>query len=210
MIIDSLIGDLESESAYRRDVANLVFDHICQEFKDSTVDLLLTVSYVLFLATAKCLSFIHSQQVASRDVMADEDEEMEGDEDDDEEGDEEDDDEAASQNGVSGESSSSSEGSESESEEEEESDDEDLGDDGVDPELRRRIAEALQMEDALLDDDANADSDSDGSSEDEPVMGDDEMMALDDKLAEIFRTSSITGRKARKGESRCSVRKMPF
>lgn len=43
VILDSLIGNLESESAYEREVANVVFDFICQDFEESSIELLLTV-----------------------------------------------------------------------------------------------------------------------------------------------------------------------
>lgn len=43
VVLDSLIGTLESDSAYEREVANVVFDFICQDFEASSIELLLTV-----------------------------------------------------------------------------------------------------------------------------------------------------------------------
>ncbi|KIO17918.1 hypothetical protein M407DRAFT_226898 [Tulasnella calospora MUT 4182] len=121
VVLDSLIGNLESDSAYERDVANVVFDLVCQDFKESSIELLLT-------------------QVARRDPTSEDAEDMEDEE----------------SNGSSSESAEDApEDPESESDD---TDGSDYGegsgietdqDEGVDPELRKRIAEALQMEDVL-------------------------------------------------------------
>lgn len=78
-------------------------------------------------------------------------------------------------------------------------------DEEVDPELRKRIAEALQMESVLEDasdgDSQGKDSDDDDSDEsDIEMMDDDQMMALDDKLAEIFRSSRAASKNSKGGE----------
>jgi DNA polymerase phi len=69
----------------------------------------------------------------------------------------------------------------------------------VDPELRKRIAEALQVNRA--DNDLNGmgdDEEGDESDGDELLMDDDQMLALDDKPAEIPK-GQIVGRKGKKG-----------
>lgn len=74
--------------------------------------------------------------------------------------------------------------------------DEDDAEAEVDPELRKRIAEVLQVNGA-----AEGDADDDDSeSEEESLMGDDEMMAMDEKLVEIFRLRTEE-KKGRKGMS---------
>ncbi|KAG8992223.1 DNA-directed DNA polymerase [Tulasnella sp. JGI-2019a] len=76
----------------------------------------------------------------------------------------------------------------------------DSGNDGnvsdkeVDPELRKRIAQALQVNEVLENGNGAIDPDDSSDSSDEPTMDDDQMMALDDKLAEIFR--SVRGTKS--------------
>lgn len=88
-----------------------------------------------------------------------------------------------------------------EDEDAESDDDEDSGLDEedaeaeVDPELRKRIAEVLQVNGA-----AEGDADDDSESEEESLMGDDEMMAMDEKLVEIFRLRTEE-KKGRKGAS---------
>jgi DNA polymerase phi len=75
----------------------------------------------------------------------------------------------------------------------------------VDPELRKRIAEALQVNGADIDLNGMGDDDEEGdeSDGDELLMDDDQMLALDDKLAEIFK-GQIVGRKGKKGTSSLS------
>ena len=74
-------------------------------------------------------------------------------------------------------------------------------DEEVDPLLRKRIAEALAMEDdpetAIPEE---QDASSSGSESDEELMDDEQMLALDEKLAEIFRSSQKTGKKERQGK----------
>ncbi|KAL7413375.1 DNA polymerase phi-domain-containing protein [Mrakia frigida] len=118
-------------------------------------------------------------QLETRPVTADEeDEEMDGE--DEEEGDDDEEEE------------------DDESEEEEEEEEETSGD--VDPELRKRIAEALQVNGA----DAVGGGEEDSDEEDELLMDDDQMLALDDKLAEIFK-SQVMGKKGKKDAQREAV-----
>ena len=44
LLVDDLIGYLEKSSAFMRVVANRVFEAVCWEVEESTVQLLLTVS----------------------------------------------------------------------------------------------------------------------------------------------------------------------
>ncbi|KAG8909871.1 DNA-directed DNA polymerase, partial [Tulasnella sp. 417] len=179
VVLDSLIGNLESDSAYEREVANVVFDLICQDFRDSSVELLLT-------------------QIARRDPTSEDVDEMEDEE----------------SNGSDAESvEAAPEDDDSESGDSDDSDDvegsgpETDQDEEVDPELRKRIAEALQMED-ILEGSSNSDSqeeDSDDDNSDESdieMMDDEQMMALDDKLAEIFRSSRAASKKSKDGAQR--------
>ncbi|KAG8892065.1 hypothetical protein FRB99_003133, partial [Tulasnella sp. 403] len=84
--------------------------------------------------------------------------------------------------------------------------DEEMGSDDeggdVDPEFRRRVAEALQMEDEYMNGDAESNSATDSESDVE-MMDDDQMMALDEKLAEIFRqrANELQGRKGAQREA---------
>lgn len=84
--------------------------------------------------------------------------------------------------------------------EDESSDDADVDDDAdaaVDPELRKRLAEALQvsgMADEEIDGDEDESSEGDESDDESVTMDDDAMLALDDKLAAIFK-SQTTGKK---------------
>ncbi|KAG9018922.1 DNA-directed DNA polymerase [Tulasnella sp. 427] len=179
VVLDSLIGSLESDSSYEREVANVVFDFICQDFKESTVDLLLT-------------------QVARRDPTSQDVDDMEGEESDTgseslEEDTEEEDLESTQEDGSDPENASDVETDQDET---------------VDPELRKRIAEALQMEDVLEDTIAGdlQENGSGGEEESEEsdieMMDDDQMMALDDKLAEIFRSSRAASKKSKNGAQR--------
>lgn len=101
-------------------------------------------------------------------------------------------------------------GAEDESESESEDEAEDDNDGTVDPEFRRRVAEALQVagvadkdsdgENENDDDDQDDDEeDSEDESDDDSVtMDDDQMLALDEKLASIFkeRTAAKKGNNA--------------
>jgi len=84
---------------------------------------------------------------------------------------------------------------ESESEEDEEELEEEEEDDAslkVDPEFRRRVAEALQVSGMGVDDDAE-EGDSDDESDGE-VWDDDKMMLVDEQLAEVFRQRANAGK----------------
>jgi DNA polymerase phi len=78
-----------------------------------------------------------------------------------------------------------------ESSDEEEDDIEDLTSGDVDPEFRRKIAEALQVAGMTNEeqngDESNGDDDSDDDA-DSIAMDDDQMLALDEKLAAIFKS----------------------
>lgn len=79
------------------------------------------------------------------------------------------------------------------SDDEEMEDDDDEADAQVDPEFRRRVAEALQvagMGDGITgaeEEDADEDDEEEDESEDEDAMDDEQMLALDEKLASIFK-----------------------
>lgn len=86
-------------------------------------------------------------------------------------------------------------------EDEEESDegedsglDEEDADGDVDPEMRKRIAEVLQVNGASADQEVGDDSDD----ESEDLMNDEDMMAMDDKLVEIFKMKTDE-KKGKKG-----------
>ncbi|KAG8828577.1 DNA-directed DNA polymerase [Serendipita sp. 399] len=166
LIVDDLLGYLEKPEPFLRTIAPLVFSAMCSEAQGSTVELLLT-------------------QLQKRDVLSDEaassDESTASNDEvpfveDEEEADQEDPDstESETESSSSGRSSSIS-------------GDEDAED--VDPEFRKKVAEALG---ATGSPDSDSDSDSDGSSE--LIMDDDQMMELDAKLAEVFRSQSLSSK----------------
>lgn len=83
---------------------------------------------------------------------------------------------------------------EDESDEEGDDNDEDLTNGDVDPEFRRKIAEALQVagmtnagDEEQNGDESNSDDDDDDDA-DSMAMDDDQMLALDEKLAAIFKS----------------------
>jgi DNA polymerase phi len=71
-------------------------------------------------------------------------------------------------------------GGDSDSESSEDIDDDESSDGEVDPELRRKIAEALRVNGV----DAASDEDDDS---DEDLMDDEQMLAVDEQLAQVFR-----------------------
>lgn len=79
---------------------------------------------------------------------------------------------------------------EDDSDEEDEDNDEDLASGDVDPEFRRKIAEALQVAGmGNADEEENGDnSDDEDDDADSIAMDDDQMLALDEKLAAIFKS----------------------
>jgi DNA polymerase phi len=199
LLVDVLIGFLERPSAQLRALASQVFGMLSGEVSDSTIDLLLAVSLLLpsnhwplCTESAPCCVSLLSQQLEQRPVTAedDADEDVSMSAPDAADGQEEDD----------AEDGASDAGSESSIEFDEEDENVD-----VDPELRKRIAEALQVNGADIDLNGMGDDDEEGdeSDGDELLMDDDQMLALDDKLAEIFK-GQIVGRKGKKGTSSLS------
>ncbi|KAG8933987.1 DNA-directed DNA polymerase, partial [Tulasnella sp. 418] len=103
--------------------------------------------------------------------------------------------------------SSESESSDDQSDAEDghEDDTEDTGDEEVDPELRKRIAQALNaqgMTEAEMED-GNVGGTGE-ESEEEILMDDDQMMALDEKLADIFRSTNKAMKKKRQDAQRAA------
>ncbi|KDQ06741.1 hypothetical protein BOTBODRAFT_121098 [Botryobasidium botryosum FD-172 SS1] len=121
-------------------------------------------------------------QLEKRDVMAED--ESEG-------GDEDHDHDMEEAEGAHGEDAAS------ESSDSDINDQEDSEEDGeVDPELRERVAEALQAS-GMIDGDAQS-VDSDGASEVSVTLDDDQMMQLDEQLAAIFKASQTSIKKDQK------------
>lgn len=160
LLVDDLIGYLEKPKPLMRAITPQVFSLICSEVEGSTIELLLT-------------------QLERRNVLPDassgtsgmvSDESKEGTEDDG--------------------SSDTDDSSESTSEEAGQSEN-DISEDNdeVDPELRQKIATAIES--IGLQDSSRSDSDDESS---EMNMDDDQMMQLDEKLADIFRTQSLANK----------------
>ena len=111
-----------------------------------------------------------------------------------------DEDEDASEDGEDLSGSDKDEDAEMEDQSDEESDDEDdddLANGDVDPEFRRKIAEALQVAGMTSagDDEQNSeesDADNDADDADSIAMDDDQMLALDEKLAAIFKSQKTS------------------
>lgn len=118
-------------------------------------------------------------------------------------GDQSDDEDEESDDDVMGENDDEEEGEDEDEEEDEEmveEEDEDEATAGVDPEFRKRVAEALQvsgMADAEGEDEAESGSDNE-SDTDSIAMDDDQMLALDDKLAAIFKSQTSAGKQGNK------------
>lgn len=109
----------------------------------------------------------------------------------------EEEDEGGDQNMEDAEGAPAADASEESSDSDDEEDQEDSDDGGdVDPEIRERVAEALQASGMIDDDAESVDSD---DSEDTVVLDDDQMMQLDEQLAAIFKTSQTGIKKDRKG-----------
>ncbi|TFY61434.1 hypothetical protein EVG20_g7059 [Dentipellis fragilis] len=151
VLVDTIIGFLEKATSYMRAVGNQSFSLLSGAVKESTIDLILS----------------QLERRDPKDLAADdEDEEMEVDVDED---------------GSEGEKDKEEEDSDDEDESEDEEEDEDMGDEEEDPELRKKIIDALR---------ANGIEPSTGLSDDEEEeeeMDDDQMMAIDDQLAQIFK-----------------------
>ena len=162
VLVDTVIGFLEKATAYMRAVANQVFSLLTGSVQESTIELMLAVCSHSYQAL-QSHDVPFRQQLERRDpeeLLEDEDDMQDGDEDSHEDEDEDD--------------SSSSEVDEVEE------DEEDL-DEEADPELRRKIEEALAVNGIQA-----ATGDSDGESEEE-LMDDDQMMAIDAQLAAAFK-----------------------
>ncbi|QRW14703.1 DNA polymerase phi subunit [Ceratobasidium sp. AG-Ba] len=95
-------------------------------------------------------------------------------------------------NGIAEKDVSDSSGSESEQSDEEQSD----GEVEVDPEFRKQVAEALQVNGMAAGDDDESDS------EDEVILDDEQMMELDEHLAKVFRSQAGGTSKEKKGAQR--------
>ncbi|KAG8715114.1 DNA-directed DNA polymerase [Ceratobasidium sp. 394] len=103
---------------------------------------------------------------------------------------------AEAPNGTAEEDGSDSSESSDEEEEEDDSDD----DAEVDPEFRRQVAEALQVNGmAPAEDDGDSD---DSDSEDEVMLDDEQMMQLDEHLAKVFKSQAGGNTKEKKGAQR--------
>ncbi|CAE6439768.1 unnamed protein product, partial [Rhizoctonia solani] len=166
LLIDVIIGMLEKSSAFGKAVAIQAFSFLSGQVESSTIDLILL-------------------QLEQRDVN-------------DPEGDEEE--EAAeaiaemAEDDQEGEEDDSEDGSDDDSENEvDEDEDEDVE---VDPEFRKQVAEALQVNGMTAVEDEDSDD-----SEDEVLLDDDQMMQLDDHLAKVFRAQA-GNTKEKKGAQR--------
>lgn len=168
VVVDTLIGYLEKSTAYLRAIANQVFGLLTSSIDKDTVDLILSVSDLSCHIDEP--DFEEWQQLERRDPAHREDDE-----------DEVDDVINDLEDGAESTEASSSAGHDSE-------DSEDVEDD---PELRRKIEEALRINgiQAVKHDEA---SESDAASSNEELMDDDQMMQLDEHLAEIFRSRAKT------------------
>ena len=123
-------------------------------------------------------------------MEADESEAAEDDDSDEDEDDEDDMDDEASEDG--GDDTEDSD----DDEEQEEEDDDPMA--PVDPDFRKRVAEALQVS-GMADDEGDDDSHEetgDGSSSEEEYWDDDQMMKVDEQLAEVFRQRATRAKKA--------------
>lgn len=175
VLVDNVIGFLEQATAYMRSVANQVFALLSGSVKESTMNLILSVSDRTTVWCGDWLIHYGPQQLERRDpaeLVAEEEEELEGAEDSGEEEEEED----------------SSEDAEEDDDNEDEEEEEDL-------ELRRKIEEALRINGVEA---ATGDSDDES---DEDLMDDDQMLAIDEQLAAVFRARA-TERKTGKGRHR--------
>ncbi|EIW66554.1 hypothetical protein TREMEDRAFT_35002 [Tremella mesenterica DSM 1558] len=167
MLLDTLIALLDKGSNDLRSLANLVVGMVAGEFTSSSVRHLV------------------AQLEASANVE-------------DEDGSEEDMEEL-SDAGDEDQEENDSEGGQSivEDEEEEEEDEDDDDEEElppVDPDFRRKVAEALQVTD-LLEDGVNGDNASDSSSEEE-YWDDEQMMKVDEQLAAAFKQRAASNRKS--------------
>lgn len=174
-LLDVLIALLDKGSAELRNLANLIVGMVASAFTPSSIEHLVAVSTEdVPLARADPQQL---EQTAPETIEVDDDEAM--DDNDNDEVDEEEDEEVSE-------------------EDEEESDDESLEEDEeedanleVDPEFRKRVAEALQVSGIDLAEDGSEGSDDES---DEEVWDDEKMMKVDEQLAEVFRQRANAGK----------------
>ncbi|KAJ1310167.1 hypothetical protein OPQ81_006911 [Rhizoctonia solani] len=168
LLVDVIIGMLEKASAFGKAVVTQAFGLLSGRVESSTIDLILL-------------------QLEQRDVN-DSDDEGEGEE---EEG---------------AEAEAEIEGAEQENDDSDEDDsdgssEDDSGDEDeeveVDPEFRKQVAEALQVNGMAAVEDGGSDEDS----EEEVLLDDDQMMQLDEHLAKVFRAQA-GNTKEKKGAQR--------
>ncbi|KDN51531.1 hypothetical protein RSAG8_00076, partial [Rhizoctonia solani AG-8 WAC10335] len=166
LLIDVIIGMLEKSSTFGKAVAIQAFGLLSGRVESSTIDLILL-------------------QLEQRDVNDSEDEEEE---------------EAVEAVAEMAEDDQDGEDNASEDDSDDSEDDGDGDDEDeeveVDPEFRKQVAEALQVNGmAAVEDDDSEDS------EDELLLDDDQMMQLDEHLAKVFRAQA-GNTKEKKGAQR--------
>ncbi|KAI0086629.1 DNA polymerase phi-domain-containing protein [Irpex rosettiformis] len=155
ILVDTVIGFLEEATAYMRAVANQVFSLLSESVRESTIDLILA----------------QLERRAPDELLEEgEDHEMAGEGEGNTEGEDEEENEE--------------DGDEDEEEEEEVVEDDEEIDVEEDPELRRKIEEALRVNGIQA---ATGESDDES---DEELMDDDQMMAIDEQLAAVFRAQA--------------------
>ncbi|CAE6520437.1 unnamed protein product, partial [Rhizoctonia solani] len=169
LLVDVIIGMLEKSSAFGKAVAIQAFGLLSGGVESSTIDLILL-------------------QLEQRDINDPEDEEEE--------------EEVAEDVTRMAEAGEDGEDGEDDSEEDSDEDDEDdSGDEDedaeVDPEFRKQVAEALQVNGMAAIENDGSDSDSEG----EILLDDDQMMQLDEHLAKVFRAQA-GNTKEKKGAQR--------
>ena len=169
ILVDTVISFLERSTGYFRTVGNLAFSLLSGSVKGSSIDLILAVSYALFVIWCPDAKRIILQQLERRDPMRDED----GDENMQDGGDDWSNSEASNDN----EDSNDNEGS-----------NEHAGDDGdssdgeeTDPEVRKQMEEVFVVTGlkSVSKEDEEGDDDN---------MDDEQKLAIDDKLADVFRS----------------------
>ena len=173
VVVDTIIGLLEHSTSFNRTVANQAFGLITSLCKESTIELILTVSHFLLQNAHRTGPEVLSQQLERRDPTADDDEDEEMGE-------------IAEEYGEDGVESSDDEDDEVEesNESDDVNDEEDSESENDIEEFRKKVALAMNIKD---DDD---DSSDDG-------MNDDQMMAMDEQLAAVFKSRSAEVRKGK-------------
>ncbi|KAF9969908.1 DNA-directed DNA polymerase [Actinomortierella ambigua] len=170
VILDILLSFLIKPSALLRHVSEQVFVIFCDKMTKTGLELLLST-----LSTKDNKDDMFGEEGAGEEEHDHDHSDDEDDEENDEENDEEDEDE-------------DEEDDEDEGESEDMEIDEDPEEDvPVDEDLRKRIAEALQMQNGAVGSSSNENSDE----EEEELLDDDQMMAFDEKLSEIFKQKKL-------------------